>query len=587
MCGITALLLSSVEQSAAPEINEALSLLQHRGQDAAGIVTCGNKGRFYQCKANGMVRDVLDVNAIARLQGNMGVGHVRYPTAGSSAHSEAQPFYVNSPYGITFAHNGNLINTDELRRFLDADAHRHINTDSDSEVLLNIFANNLQKTGKFRINEEDIFTAIRDLMKQCKGGYTCIAMLAGFGIIAFRDPNGIRPLGICSRPSSSAESAEVEGHGKDYCFTSESVVCDALGFEDFEDIKAGEAVIITKHAVSHSVIDGVSVYRSRMAMGDKLADEVRRQLEATGMSIDVVIPVPDTSRVAALQLAQNLGVPYREGFVKNRYVGRTFIMPGQSVRRKNVRRKLNAMALEFSGKNVLIVDDSIVRGTTSKEIIQMARDAGAKKVIMASCAPPIRYSNVYGIDMPSRQELVAYGRTVEQIAEYIQADMVIYQTLEDLIDSVKQFNPDLKKFDCSVFDGHYVTGGVDAEYIAHLEHLRSENAKAKKAATNIPVISENQKKIYASRASPAASSVAGGPMDGANDEKMASDPSGAVVNGAAANANGTNGNRKRRLNAEEEEEEEEKQQQQQQHNVGCSGPMNGADDIGLFNSWTR
>ena len=521
---------------------------------------------------------------------------------------------MNSPYGITFAHNGNLINTDELRRFLDADAHRHINTDSDSEVLLNIFANNLQKTGKFRINEEDIFTAIRDLMKQCKGGYTCIAMLAGFGIIAFRDPNGIRPLGMCSRPSSAAESAEVEGHGKDYCFTSESVVCDALGFEDFEDIKAGEAVIITKHAVSRriltppadspdaysfspdifeyvyfarpdSVMDGVSVYRSRMAMGDKLADEVRRQLEATGMSIDVVIPVPDTSRVAALQLAQNLGVPYREGFVKNRYVGRTFIMPGQSVRRKNVRRKLNAMALEFSGKNVLIVDDSIVRGTTSKEIIQMARDAGAKKVIMASCAPPIRYSNVYGIDMPSRQELVAYGRTVEQIAEYIQADMVIYQTLEDLIDSVKQFNPDLKKFDCSVFDGHYVTGGVDAEYIAHLEHLRSENAKAKKAATNIPVISENQKKIYASRASPAASSVAGGPMDGANDEKMASDPSGVVVNSAAANGDGTNGNRKRRLNAEEEEEEEEKQQQQ--HNVGCSGPMNGADDIGLFNSWTR
>ncbi|KAJ1024151.1 hypothetical protein NDA16_002990 [Ustilago loliicola] len=609
MCGITALLLASVEQSAAPEINEALSLLQHRGQDAAGIVTCGNKGRFYQCKANGMVRDVFDVNAIARLQGNMGVGHVRYPTAGSSAHSEAQPFYVNSPYGITFAHNGNLINTDELRRFLDADAHRHINTDSDSEVLLNIFANNLQKTGKFRINEEDIFTAIRDLMKQCKGGYTCIAMLAGFGIIAFRDPNGIRPLGMCSRTSSAAESGELDGHGKDYCFTSESVVCDALGFEDFEDIKPGEAVIITKHAVSRriltppadspdaypfspdifeyvyfarpdSVMDGVSVYRSRMAMGDKLADEVRRQIEATGMSIDVVIPVPDTSRVAALQLAQNLGVPYREGFIKNRYVGRTFIMPGQSVRRKNVRRKLNAMALEFSGKNVLIVDDSIVRGTTSKEIIQMARDAGAKKVIMASCAPPIRYSNVYGIDMPSRQELVAYGRTVEKIAEYIQADMVIYQTLEDLIDSVQQFNPDLKKFDCSVFDGHYVTGGVDAEYIAHLEHLRSENAKAKKAATNIPVISENQKKIYASRASPAASSVAGGPMDGANDEKMATDPSAAVLNGAA-NGNGANGNRKRRLN-DEELEEEEKQQ-----NIGCSGPMNGADDIGLFNSWTR
>ena len=607
MCGITAILLASTEQAAAPEINEALSLLQHRGQDAAGIVTCGHKGRFYQTKANGMVRDVFDVNAIARLQGNMGVGHVRYPTAGSSAHAEAQPFYVNSPYGITFAHNGNLINTDELRRFLDADAHRHINTDSDSEVLLNILANNLQKTGKFRINEEDIFTAIRDLLVQCKGGYTCIAMLAGFGIIAFRDPNGIRPLGMCSRPSSAA--GELEGHGKDYCFASESVVCDSLGFEDFEDIKAGEAVIITKHAVSRriltppagspgaytfapdifeyvyfarpdSVMDGVSVYRSRMAMGDKLAEQVRRKLQSTGESVDVVIPVPDTSRVAALQLAQNLNVPYREGFIKNRYVGRTFIMPGQSVRRKNVRRKLNAMALEFSGKNVLIVDDSIVRGTTSKEIIQMARDAGAKKVIMASCAPPIRYSNVYGIDMPSRQELVAYGRTVEQVAEYIQADMVIYQTLEDLIDSVQQFNPELKQFDCSVFDGHYVTGGVDTEYIAHLEYLRSENAKAKKAAGKVPVIAESQKKIYANRASPAASSATGAdrPMDGANDEKMATDPSAAVL---ANGTNGTNGSRKHRL-SDEELEEEEKQQ-----NLGCSGPMNGADDIGLFNSWTR
>ncbi len=398
---------------------------------------------------------------------------------------------------------------------------------------------------------------------------------------------------------------------QDYCFTSESVVCDALGFEDYEDIKAGEAVIITKHAVSRriltppadspdayafspdifeyvyfarpdSVMDGVSVYRSRMAMGDKLADEVRRQLEKTGESIDVVIPVPDTSRVAALQTRPEPWVPYREGFIKNRYVGRTFIMPGQSVRRKNVRRKLNAMALEFSGKNVLIVDDSIVRGTTSKEIIQMARDAGAKKVIMASCAPPIRYSNVYGIDMPSRQELVAYGRTVEQVAEYIQADMVIYQTLEDLIDSVQQFNPELKQFDCSVFDGVYVTGGVDADYIAHLEHLRSENAKAKKAATRVPIISESQKKIYASRASPAPSSVAGAdrPMDGANDEKMATDPSAALLppNGAAANGNG---NRKRRLNDEELEE------RRSSRIWVCSGPMNGADDIGLFNSWTR
>ncbi|KAK0542688.1 amidophosphoribosyltransferase, partial [Tilletia horrida] len=442
MCGIVALLLAAQDQAAAPEINEALSLLQHRGQDAAGIVTCGHKGRFFQCKANGMVRDVFNVDSLARLQGSMGIGHVRYPTAGSSAHAEAQPFYVNSPYGMVFAHNGNVVNTNELRDFLDAEAHRHINTDSDSEVLLNIFANNLQATGKFRINEEDIFTAIFSLMKVARGGYACVAMLAGFGIIAFRDPHGIRPLGVCSRKSSDALSdpsvstASAPHNSKDYCFTSESVVSDALGFEDFEDVQQGEAIIITRNAFSRrsfrdvhqeaaaqlsfapdifeyvyfarpdSVLDGISVYRSRMAMGDKLAEEVRRVLKEAGETVDVVIPVPDTSRVAALQVAQRLNIPYREGFVKNRYVGRTFIMPGQSVRRKNVRRKLNAMALEFSGKSVLLVDDSIVRGTTSKEIIQMARDAGARKVIMASCAPPIRYSNVYGIDMPSRHELV-------------------------------------------------------------------------------------------------------------------------------------------------------------------------------------
>ncbi|EPQ30506.1 uncharacterized protein PFL1_02032 [Pseudozyma flocculosa PF-1] len=612
MCGITALLLAAANQAAAPEINEALSLLQHRGQDAAGIVTCGAGGRFYQCKANGMVRDVFDVNALARLVGNMGIGHVRYPTAGSSAHAEAQPFYVNSPYGITFAHNGNLINTDELRKFLDADAHRHINTDSDSEVLLNIFANNLQKTGKFRINEEDIFTAIRDLMKQCKGGYACVAMLAGFGIIAFRDPNGIRPLGMCSRPALGAGSSDVpiEGHGKDYCFTSESVVSDALGFENFEDIAAGEAVIITKHAVSRrlltpkaadpqaytfapdifeyvyfarpdSVIDGVSVYRSRMAMGDKLADEVRRQLEARGETIDVVIPVPDTSRVAALQAAQHLNIPYREGFVKNRYVGRTFIMPGQSVRRKNVRRKLNAMALEFDGKNVLLVDDSIVRGTTSKEIIQMARDAGAKKVIVASCAPPIRFSNVYGIDMPSRHELVAHDRTVEQVAEYIGADMVIYQTLDDLIESVRQFNPELKQFDCSVFDGHYVTGGVDQDYIAHLEGLRSENAKLKKAAGRVPAIADAN--AAKQQAAAGAAIEVKAPADGANDEKMASQPvvTGQTPAATAAATAGANGQRKRRLGQDDDEENDEPEA------TGCSGPMNGADDIGLYNGWSR
>ncbi len=486
-----------------------------------------------------------------------------------------------------------MINTSELREFLDAEAHRHINTDSDSELLLNIFANNLQATGKFRINEEDIFKAIKGLMTQAHGGYACVAMLAGFGIIAFRDPNGIRPLGMCSREpvqmpftpggtfaelggsnNNSQAAGSSAGHGRDYCFTSESVVCDALGFEDFEDIKPGEAVIITRHKVSRrmvrpeptsvnqysfspdifeyvyfarpdSVLDGISVYRSRMAMGDRLADEVDRVLRSHGETVDVVIPVPDTSRVAALQLAQKLKIPYREGFVKNRYVGRTFIMPGQDVRRKNVRKKLNAMALEFSGKNVLLVDDSIVRGTTSKEIIQMARDAGAKKVIMASCAPPIRFSNVYGIDMPSRHELVAHGKTEEQVAQAIQADLVIYQTLPDLVDAVRQLNPQIQSFDCSVFDGHYVTGGVDIKYLEHLEKLRSDNAKLKK-------------KSGALRYPPGGGFIT--PTgDGANDPKLAAPP---AQNGSYFAADPL------------------ASQQAPETHLTCNGPMNGADDIG-------
>ncbi|KAG7092652.1 hypothetical protein E1B28_008989 [Marasmius oreades] len=459
-----------------------------------------------------MVRDIFDEKSIRSLVGGMGVGHgeyserfqvcssvsqlpktVRYPTAGSFNHAEAQPFYVNSPYGIVFAHNGNLINTSSLLRFMDATAHRHINTSSDSELLLNIFADNLQKTGKFRINEEDIFTAIGNLMVQSRGAYACVAMLAGFGIIAFRDPNGIRPVGMASKKSAG---------GYDYLFASESVVADAGGFSDWDDVKPGEAIIITRDRVSRrqvaepatfapdifeyvyfarpdSVLDGISVYRSRMAMGDALADEVQRVLKENKLSVDVVIPVPDTSRVAALNLAQKLKLPYREGFVKNRYVGRTFIMPGQQMRKKNVRRKLNAMALEFSGKNVLIVDDSIVRGTTSKEIVQMAKDVGAKNVIVASCAPPLRFPNVYGIDMPSRAELVAHGRDDKSIASAIGADLVIFQTLPDLVESVRQLNKNIESFDCSVFTGEYVTGGVDEEYMAHLESLRADNVKTK------------------------------------------------------------------------------------------------------------
>ncbi|WVR05813.1 amidophosphoribosyltransferase [Kwoniella sp. DSM 27419] len=499
VCGIIGILLhdplSTQTTLAGTELAEGLSLLQHRGQDAAGIVTCGSGGRFHQVKANGMVRDIFDSQAVAGLKGWMGIGHARYPTAGSSAHAEAQPFYVNSPYGITFAHNGNIVNTPALRQFLDVDAHRHINTDSDSELLLNIFANNLQKTGKFRINEEDIFTAIGDLTQTCIGGYACVAMLAGFGIIAFRDPNGIRPIGVATRKGARG--------GVDYLAASESVVAQGLGFTDWEDVKAGEAIIITRNKVSRrqvaqpkafapdifefvyfarpdSTIDGIGVYRSRMAMGDLLAETVKTEVAKANLEIDVVIPVPDTSRVAALQCAQHLGIPYREGFVKNRYVGRTFIMPGQTQRRKNVRRKLNAMPEEFAGKTVMLVDDSIVRGTTSKEIVQMAKDVGAKKVIFASCAPPIRYSNVYGIDMPTPKELIAHGRTTEEVAAHIGADLVIYQTLDDLVASCRQFNPAIEQFDCSVFTGEYVTGGVDDRYLEHIEKIRNDNAKAKK-----------------------------------------------------------------------------------------------------------
>ncbi|WFD44109.1 amidophosphoribosyltransferase [Malassezia psittaci] len=472
----------------------------------------------------------------------MGVGHVRYPTAGSFAHSEAQPFYVNSPYGIVFAHNGNTVNQDELRHMLDSGAHRHINTDSDSELLLNVFAYHLETTGKFRINEEDIFTAIQKTMREAVGGYACVAMLAGFGIIAFRDPHGIRPVGMSVRV---AQQESDKGRGLDYCFASESVVADALNFEHFEDLRPGEAVIATKTSLTRrvletapgpksfapdifeyvyfarpdSVIDGVSVYRSRMAMGDSLAAQVKRELLDRGEEIDVVIPVPDTSRVAALQLAQCLHIPYREGFVKNRYVGRTFIMPGQNVRRKNVRRKLNAMALEFDGKNVLLVDDSIVRGTTSLEIIQMARDAGAKKVFMASCAPPIRFSNVYGIDMPSRSELVAHDRSIEQVAQTIQADAVVYQTLQELVNSVRGLNPAITNFECSVFNGEYITGGVDEGYLQNLEQKRAGNDKVKKAAQHVGIAAQPE-------------------------------PEPETV-------------------------------------TSCSGPMNGAEDLGLYNGWTR
>ncbi|KAJ1660048.1 amidophosphoribosyltransferase [Dispira simplex] len=490
MCGISALLLSNPQGAACLELFESLGMLQHRGQDAAGIVTCGAKGRLYQCKGNGLVRDIFDEKRLQTLIGYMGVGHVRYPTAGSSAHAEAQPFYVNSPYGLVLGHNGNLVNSVELRRFLDREAHRHINTDSDSELLVNILANNLQSLGKVRVNEEDYFNSVKALFGQCHGGYACVGMIAGFGLIAFRDPNGIRPLVYGRRKTAT---------GYDYMFASESVVLDSLDFTDITDVLPGEAIIVTRQGISKrhlvndrsftpcvfeyvyfarpdSIIDGISVYKARLQMGEALADQVQRVL-GTDHDIDVVIPVPDTSRVSALQLSYRLNILYREGFIKNRYIGRTFIMPGQEMRRKSVRRKLNAMALEFAGKNVLLVDDSIVRGTTSREIVQMARDAGAKKVYFASCAPPIRYPNVYGIDMPSARELVAYQRSEEQVAEVINADRMIFQRLEDLVRACNKFRPEIERFDTSVFDGQYIAGDITPDYLLALDHARSDVAK--------------------------------------------------------------------------------------------------------------
>ncbi|MDE1484856.1 amidophosphoribosyltransferase [Xenorhabdus bovienii] len=487
MCGIVGIVgFTPVNQS----IYDALTVLQHRGQDAAGIATIDGNNEFRLRKANGLVKDVFEIRHMLRLQGTTGIGHVRYPTAGSSSASEAQPFYVNSPFGITLAHNGNLTNAHKLKKMLFEHARRHVNTTSDSEILLNIFANELTQFPDFPLEPDDIFAAIAEMHKKIRGAYACVALIIGHGLVAFRDPNGIRPLVLGKRT--------LEDGRNEYMVASESVALDTLGFEFLRDVASGEAIYITEKgqlftrqcaenpaltpclfefvyfARPDSFIDKISVYNARLRMGRKLGEKIAREWE--DLHIDVVIPVPETSCDTALEIAHILDKPYRQGFVKNRYVGRTFIMPGQQERRKSVRRKLNANRAEFRGKNVLLVDDSIVRGTTSEQIVELAREAGAKKVYFASAAPEVRFPNVYGIDMPNANELIAHGREVDEIRQLIGADALIYQDLSDLINAVREENPDIEKFECSVFDGIYVTKDIDQIYLDYLENLRKDDA---------------------------------------------------------------------------------------------------------------
>ena len=489
MCGILGVVAySPVNQL----LYDGLMVLQHRGQDAAGIAT-GKGSEFFMHKAPGMVRDVFRTRNMRALPGNMGIAHCRYPTAGSSVDSaESQPFYVNSPFGLVLAHNGNLTNTEQLQKEMFLQDFRHINTHSDSEVLLNVLAHELQesaKDSKLDLDPDTVFAAVTRVYQRCRGAYCAVAMIAGYGLLAFRDPFGIRPLivGVNETPQ-----------GPEYLVASESVALDTLGFKILRDVGPGEAVFVDMSHQIHfqqcaenpvlspcifeyvylarpdSVIDGVSVYESRLRMGEHLAEKIKRNLAVD--DIDVVIPIPDSSRPSAMQLAQCLGLPYREGFVKNRYVGRTFIMPGQSIRKKSVRQKLNTVAQEFAGKRVLLVDDSIVRGTTSREIVEMARAAGATKVYFASAAPPVRFPNVYGIDMPTRSELIATSRSEAGIAQEIGADALIFQDLEALKASVQELKPSLSSFDCSCFDGCYVTGDVTTDYLNAIEQAREGKA---------------------------------------------------------------------------------------------------------------
>ncbi|WP_071057905.1 amidophosphoribosyltransferase [Pelistega sp. MC2] len=502
MCGIVGISgLSPVNQS----VYDALLLLQHRGQDAAGIAT-SKDNHFSMFKAHGLVRDVFRTRNMRSLPGNTGIGQVRYPTAGSSdSIDEAQPFYVNAPFGITFAHNGNLTNPDELREQLFNIDKRHINTNSDSEVLLNIFAHELQLASDKQLNDHEmIFTAIKALHKRVRGAYAVVAEITGFGMVGFRDVNGIRPLCLGQLKTEA---------GTEYMLASESVALEGLGFELVRDIAPGEAVFIDEQknvfseqcsdisklnpcifeyvyfARPDSTIDGVNVYNARLKMGQYLAAKVAKELRLS--DIDVVMPIPDTSRPVAMELAARLGLDYREGFIKNRYVGRTFIMPGQSVRKKSVRQKLNAMSVEFKDKNILLVDDSIVRGTTSREIVDMARAAGAKKVFFASAAPAVRFPNVYGIDMPTQQELIAHNRTTEEVCAEIGADGLVYQGLEDLKKAVWDINPNIANFDTSCFDGIYVTGDINQAYLNRLSAQRGKPVEKTAGSMSVNMGVEN------------------------------------------------------------------------------------------------
>lgn len=491
MCGIVGIVGKYPVNQA---LYDGLTVLQHRGQDAAGIVTV-DQNRLRLRKANGLVKDVFEERHMERLSGNIGIGHVRYPTAGSSSTAEAQPFYVNSPFGLALAHNGNLTNADQVKAELFKVARRHVNTSSDSEVLLNALAHELQGDGSMQLMPDAIFRAVTNLHRKVRGGYAVVALIIGHGLVAFRDPHGIRPLVMGKRETE---------RGTEYMVASESVALDADGFTVLRDVSPGEAVYITEDgelysqqcaenptytpcifeyvyfARPDSTIDNVSVYASRVAMGKKLGEKIKK--EWAHLDIDVVIPIPETSNDAALQIATELGLPYRQGYVKNRYIGRTFIMPGQGERKKSVKRKLNAIWQEFKGKNVLLVDDSIVRGTTSEQIIDMAREAGANKVYFASAAPEIRFPNVYGIDMPSANELIAHGHDVDSICKIIGADGLIFQSLPDLVEAVRSQNPDIKKFETSVFDGVYVTNDITQEYLNKLDASRNDAKKGSKTA---------------------------------------------------------------------------------------------------------